>query len=91
MKNFRTVTFNINKNWVEFGDYVVHDRNNRGKVGVKLHEVTCTPARTVKMIALKCRKEISMIESMFRSKEIWGYPVIVAASGIVVPNSSGQR
>ena len=89
MKKFKTVTFNLNKNWVKFDNHVVRDKNNREKEPIKLAEDIKVPARSERIIAVKCWKENSMIESMFLSKGILGYPGIYAASAVVIPNAWG--
>ena len=89
MQKFETVTFNFNKNWVKSDNYVVHDHNSRRKERVELQEGTTIRARTERGVAVKCRKVVSMIGSMFNSKGIWGHPGMYGANAIVIPNSSG--
>ena len=74
MEQFETVTFNIKKHWIKFENSKVRNRNDLNKERVRIQADTLIPARSEKVLAVTCRKEVAMIESMFHSKNILGHP-----------------
>ena len=89
MEMFETVTFNMSKKWIKFDKYTVYSTNERRKERIKTRDDVVIPARTEKVVAVKCRKQGAMMESVFLADKVLGCGGVYVASAVMVPNFEG--
>ena len=89
MKLFKTVKFDLGGNKIQLGDTWLTGIDIKSDENVRLVETSNIPARSEKVILVRCKKNCSMITSDFEPKTTIKSPGIFISKARVIPNLHG--
>ena len=89
IKLFRTVKFDFYNNKVQLGDTWINSLHIECDEKVRLKERTTIPARTEKVVSVRCKKELSIQMVDFDPVPLKGVAGVFVSRARVIPNVNG--